>query len=116
MANFAATAKASSYLKLQTPIMKHVDLTELRLKRSGEGMHFSGTMKGKYDTPLRSMTLHYQFLSAKNKILGGGSEWVLDGLEVGGTRRVDSKIALPIEGAAKVVYSVDFDVVQLLEE
>lgn len=115
VASFAASAKASSYLKLQTPIMKHVDLSELRLKKNGEGMHFSGTMTGKYDTPLRSMTLHYQFLSAQNKILGGGSEWVLDGLEAGGTRRVDSKIALPIEGAAKVVYSVDFDVVQLLE-
>jgi hypothetical protein len=79
-------------------------------------MHFSGTITGKYDTPLRSMTLHYQFLSAQNKILGGGSEWILNGLEVGGTHRVNSKIALPIEGAAKVVYSVDFDVVQLLEE
>ena len=96
--------------------MKHVELSELRLKKNGEGMHFSGTMTGKYDTPLRSMTLHYQFLSATNKILGGGSEWVLDGLEPGGTRHVDSKIALPIEGAKKVVYSVDFDVVQLLEE
>lgn len=116
VASFAATAKASGYLKLQTPIMKHIDLSELRLKKNGEGMHFSGTITGKYDTPLRSMTLHYQFLSAQNKILGGGSEWVLDGLEPGGTRRVDSKIALPIEGAAKVVYSVDFDVVQLLEE
>ena len=116
VASFAATAKASGYLKLQTPIMKHIELSELRLKKNGEGMHFSGTMMGKYDVPLRSMTLHYQFLSAQNKILGGGSEWVLDGLDAGGTRRVDSKIALPIEGAKKVVYSVDFDVVQLLEE
>ena len=116
VASFSATAKAAAHLKLQTPIMKHVALSELRLKKNGEGMHFSGTMTGKYDTPLRSMTLHYQFLSAQNKILGGGSEWVLDGLEPGGTRSVSSKIALPIEGAAKVVYSVDFDVVQLLEE
>ena len=116
VASFSASAKAAGYLKLQTPIMKHMELSELRLKKNGEGMHFSGTMKGKYDVPLRSMTLHYQFLSAENKILGGGSEWVLDGLEPGGTRHVDSKIALPIEGAKKVVYSVDFDVVQLLEE
>ena len=116
VANFSASVKAASYLKLQTPIMKHISLSELRLKRNGEGMHFSGTMTGKYDVPLHSMTLHYQFLSAQNKILGGGSEWVLDGLEPGGTRQVDSKIALPIDGAAKVVYSVDFDVVQLLEE
>ena len=41
---------------------------------------------------------------------------MLDGLEPGGTRQVNSKIALPIEGAAQVVYSIDFDVVQLLEE
>ena len=116
VASFSATAKAASHLKLQTPIMKHIALSELRLKRNGEGMHFSGNMTGKYDVPLRSMTLHYQFLSVQNKILGGGSEWVLDGLEPGGTRQVNSKIALPIEGAAKVVYSIDFDVVQLLEE
>ena len=116
VASFSATAKAVSHIKLQTPIMKHVALSELRLRKNGEGMHFSGNMIGKYDVPLRSMTLHYQFLSAQNKILGGGSEWVLDGLEPGGTRQVNSKIARPIEGAAKVVYSVDFDVVQLLEE
>ena len=116
VASFSATAKAVAHIKLQTPIMKHVALSELRLRKNGEGMHFSGNMIGKYDVPLRSMTLHYQFLSAQNKILGGGSEWVLDGLEPGGTRQVNSKIALPIEGAAKVVYSVDFDVVQLLEE
>jgi len=116
VASFAASAKASGHLKLQTPIMKHIALSELRLKKNGEGMHFSGNITGKYDTPLRSMTLHYQFLSAENKILGGGSEWILDSLEVGGTRHVDSKIALPIEGAKKVVYSVDFDVVQLIEE
>jgi hypothetical protein len=116
VASFSATAKAESHLKLQTPIMKHVALSELRLRKTLEGMFFSGNMTGKYDTPLRSMTLHYQFLNAQNKILGGGSEWVLDGLEPGGTRQVNSKIALPIEGAAKVVYSIDFDVVQLLEE
>ncbi|MBQ3015137.1 MAG: hypothetical protein IJD75_08395 [Clostridia bacterium] len=116
VASFSATAKAAAHLKLQTPIMKHVSLSELRLRKNGEGMHFSGNMTGKYDVPLRSMTLHYQFLSAQNKILGGGSEWVLDGLEPGSTRQVNSKIALPIDGAAKVVYSIDFDVVQLLEE
>lgn len=116
VASFSATAKAASHIKLQTPIMKHVTLSELRLRKNGEGMHFSGSMTGKYDVPLRSMTLHYQFLSAQNKILGGGSEWVLDGLESNGTRQVNSKIALPIDGAAKVVYSIDFDVVQLLEE
>ena len=116
VASFSATAKVASHIKLQTPIMKHVTLSELRLRKNGEGMHFSGSMTGKYDVPLRSMTLHYQFLSAQNKILGGGSEWVLDGLEPNGTRQVNSKIALPIDGAAKVVYSIDFDVVQLLEE
>ena len=116
VASISATAKASSHIKLQTPIMKHIALSDLRLTKSGAAMQFSGTMTGKYDTPLRSMTLHYQFLSRENKILGGGSEWVLDGLDVGESRRVDSRIALPIEGAAKVVYSIDFDVVQLLEE
>ncbi len=116
VASISAVAKAAGHIKLQTPIMKHIALSDLRLTRSESEMQFFGTMTGKYDVPLRSMTLHYQFLSKENKILGGGSEWVLDGLEPGGTRRVASKIPLPIQGAAKVVYSVDFDVVQLLEE
>lgn len=116
VANIAATAKASSHLKLQTPIMKHVGLSELRLTRSGEGMQFSGTIKGEYDKPLRSLSLHYQFLSKENKIVGGGNEWILNGLEPEEARKVVSKINVPIANAAKVVYSIDFDAIALVTD
>ena len=79
-------------------------------------VEMAGSLAEAAEDSLVEVWVHYQFLSAQNKILGGGSEWVLDGLEPGSTRQVNSKIALPIDGAAKVVYSIDFDVVQLLEE
>ena len=116
VASIAATAKAASHLKLPYPIMKHISLSGLRLKRSGEGMQFIGTVHGEYDRPLRSMVLHYQFLSADNKILGGGSEWILDGLEANGSHDVCSKIPVSIANTAKVVYSIDFDAVELVAD
>ena len=116
VASIAATAKASSHLKLQTPIMKHIGLSALRLTRSGEGMEFFGTLKGEYDRPLRSLSLHYQFLSKDNKIIGGGNEWILSGLEPGEEHRVASKINVPIANAAKVVYSIDFDAIALVSD
>lgn len=116
VASISVTAKASSHLKLTTPIMKHVRLTEPRLVRTGEKMKFSGRIVGEYDRPLRSMTLHYQFLSAENKILGGGSEWILDGLLPGEPRTVASEIPVPIKNAAKAVYSIDFDAIDLVTD
>ncbi len=114
--NISAVARASSYLTLTTPIMKHFSLSGLRLIRSAEGMQFFATVAGEYDVPLRSMTLHYQFLSRENKILGGGSEWVSAGLAPGETAKLESRIAVSIKDAAKVVYSIDFDAMELVNE
>ncbi len=116
VASIAATAKATAHLKLSTPIMKHFQLSSLRLTRVGDGMQFSGRMLGEYDRPLRSVTLHYQFLSAENKILGGGSQWVLGGLEPNVTHELCSKINVPIANAKKAVYSIDFDAISLVED
>ncbi len=112
--SIAATAKASSHLRLQTPIMKHTSLSGLRLSETESGMRFSGTLTGEYDRPLRTMTLHYQFLSRENRILGGGCEWILDGVAPGEARAVSVDLPVKVKNAAKVVYSVDFDALELI--
>ncbi len=114
--SIAATAVATSHLSLQTPIMKHFTLSELRLKRAADEMQFHATVAGEYDKPLRSLTLHYQFLSRENKILGGGSEWLSTGLRPETPERIISRVAVSIKDAAKVVYSMDFDAMELVEE
>ena len=112
--SIAATAKASSYLHLQTPLMKHIELAELRLSRTDGGVQFLGKMTSRYQSDLRSLILHYQFLDTNNKILGGGSEWIFDGLKANATASFDSKITVPVPRAAKVVYSLDFDALELI--
>ena len=113
--SIAATAKASSHLRLQTPLMKHVDLSGLRLIKAGNSMQFTGKMVSHYNTPLRSAMLHFQFLDAKNKILGGGSEWLFDGLKPEEEITFNTKVAVSVPRAAKVVYSVDFDALELIK-
>ncbi len=114
--SIAAMATASSYLKLTTPIMKHFALSGLKITRSQEGMQFTGSIASEYDTALRSLTLHYQFLSKDNKILGGGSEWLASGVAPNAPAAFSTKVAVPVAGAAKVVYSIDFDAIELVNE
>ncbi len=114
--SISAVAHASSHLKLNTPIMKHFQLSGLKITRSAEAMQFTGTVTSEYDTPLRSLTLHYQFLSKENKILGGGSEWLASGIAEKSTAQFATKVAVSVAGAAKVVYSIDFDAIELVTE
>ena len=115
VASIAATAKAAGHLKLSTPIMKHVALKDLSLCDIADGTRLMGRLSGKYDRPLRSLTLHYQFLSADNKILGGGNEWIADGLDANGEREISARVAVRPKNAAKVVYSIDFDAMELID-
>lgn len=112
--SIAATAKASGHLRLQTPLMKHVELSSLKLTKTGSSMQFTGNMVSRYNAPLRSVMLHFQFLDAKNKILGGGSEWLFDGLVPNETVSFNTKVTVSVPRAAKVVYSVDFDALELI--
>ena len=115
IASIAATAKAAGYLRLKTPLMKHIALSELRLSKADQAMIFSGAMTSRYQSALRSVILHYQFLDASNKILGGGSEWLFDGLDASQTVKFESKVPVSVPRAAKVVYSVDFDAIELIQ-
>ena len=114
-AGLAASAKASTFLKLSTPIMKHVKLSELRMLKQEDGVKLFGKLRSDYDRPLRSMTLHYHFLSADNKILGGGNEWLFDAVEPKQETALLATIPVSVDRAAKVVYSTDFDAMELIK-
>lgn len=115
VASFSAAVQAKSYLKLSTPIMNHVKLAELRMPRTEDGtLRLTGKLQGGYDTPIRSLVLHYQLLSKENKILGGGSEWLFDGLAPNASTPVTLSLPVAFRGVAKAVHSVDFSVNELL--
>ena len=114
-AGLSATAKASTFLKLSTPIMKHIKLTDLRLQKQEVGVRLLGTLRSEYDRPLRSISLHYHLLSADNKILGGGNEWLFDTVEPQKSAALSVDIPVSFDRAAKVVYSSDFDAMELIK-
>ena len=114
-AGISATTKASSFLKLTLPIMKHIKLTSLHLSRPENATKIAGTLESKYDCAIPALTLHYQYLSSENKILGGGNEWIFDGISAEGTHAFASKIGVDIASAAKALYSVDFDPMELIK-
>ncbi|MBQ9784141.1 MAG: hypothetical protein IJW29_01435 [Clostridia bacterium] len=116
VASFSAVARPESYLNLDTPIMKHCTLSKLSLKKTDAGVCLGATLKSNYDRPLRAPMLHYQFLSADNKILGGGSEWLSRGVPAGGELTVSAEVNVPITGASKLLYSLDFDALELIGE
>ena len=116
VASFSAVARPDMHCKLKTPIMKHYSLSDLGLKKSATGLRFSAVLNSGYDSDLRSPTLHYQFLSADNKILGGGSEWLSGGVAAGKSVAITSSISVPITGIEKVIYSLDFDASELVGE
>lgn len=115
-AGISASAKASSYLKLSTPIMKHIKLTKLRLFRPENATRLVGALVSEYDRPLSTVTLHYQLLTDDNKIVGGGGEWLMDSIAPNAPCEVTSNIALTVPNAAKAVYSVDFDAMELVRD
>ncbi|MBQ9773794.1 MAG: hypothetical protein IJW30_03935 [Clostridia bacterium] len=116
VAEIAATARADSYLSLKTPIMKHYTPSALRLLREEDGMRFHATLTSAYDRALPAPTLHYQFLSAENRILGGGSIFLMEGLPKDEPIACVSTINVPITGAAKVNCSLDFDALELVKD
>jgi hypothetical protein len=94
--------------------MKHIRLTAFRQIKQESATSVRGDLQSEYDTPLRSLTFHYQFLSTDNKILGGGSEWISEEIAPKGATTVASELPLVIKNATKVVYSFDFDAMELI--
>jgi hypothetical protein len=78
VAHISASAKTESFSKLTTPLMKHANLSKISINRAESPSKLNGTLKNNYDRSLYSYALHYQFLNADNKILGGSSEWFFE--------------------------------------
>ena len=114
VAHISATAHAESFTKLTTPVMKHILLSGVSMKKGESGATLSGKLDSRYDCSISSFALHYQLLNAQNKIIGGGSEWFFDSLEANGTKSFSAKLPVSFKNAAKVVYSVDFDARELI--
>lgn len=116
VASFSATAKAASHIKLTTPIMKHIKLTSLRFTRAEDSTAMNCKLTSEYDMPLRAATLHYQHLDESGRIIGGSGEWFLEGFSAGEVKDVTSKVAIPLPSVKKVIYSMDFDALELVKE
>ena len=114
VASFSATVKATSYLKLTTPIMNHTSLALCRLETTDEKTAFEATLSSQYDCPLRAPMLHYQFRNEQERILGGGSEWLMNGVEPNTSQPIHACVHVPIKDVAKIVCSVDFDALELI--
>ena len=115
-ANISASAKAASYLRLSTPIMKHIKLSGLRFERGEESIVTNCKLTNEYGAPLQSVALHYQLLDERNKLIGGASEWLLNGFEANEVKAIAPKIEIPLPNAKKVLYSADFDALSLVKE
>ena len=115
VASLSAKARAASYLSLQTPIMHHARLENVRLKSTADRVTLTANLIGKYDTSLSSFGISCQLLTADNKILGGITDWCFEGLEPHSSRSVSITIPTPIKNAAKLVYSLDFDALELIK-
>lgn len=116
VASLSATAKPASYFKLSTPIMRHLKLNAPRVARAENATKLIGNLQSAYDRPLHSVILHYQYLNADNKILGGGSEWIFDEIAPTQPLKISSTVSVPLPAATKILYSVDFDALELVKD
>ena len=109
VAQIFAKARATGFLPADTAAMRGIRLEKVSIKRDEHYEILKGTMVSSYDRELPAFALHYQYLNKQNKIVGGGCEWFFDGLPAGGEKPFRAGCAVPIPGAARIVYSIDFD-------
>ena len=109
VAQIFAKARATGFLPADGAAMRGIRLEKVSIKRDEHYEILKGTMVSSYDRELPAFALHYQYLNKQNKIVGGGCEWFFDGLPAGGEKPFRAGCAVPIPGAARIVYSIDFD-------
>ena len=96
--------------------MKHLKLNAPRVARAENATKLIGNLQSAYDRPLHSVILHYQYLNADNKILGGGSEWIFDEIAPTQPLKIASTVSVSLPAATKILYSVDFDALELVKD
>lgn len=114
-ANISASTKTSSYVKLNTPIMKHIKLASLRFGREEDAIVTNCKLTNEYGSNVPSTVLHYQLLDENNKIIGGSKERLPDGFATDEIKSIAPRIEIPLPNAKKVLYSTDFDALELVK-
>lgn len=114
VASISATAKAGSFLKLETPVMKHIRLANVRRRVENGETTVTADLASNYDKSLSAVAVSLQLLSPDNKILGGATEWCFDGIAPNEPRTLEIKIPVAVQNSQKLVYSVDFDALELI--
>lgn len=109
VAQIYAKARATGFLPTESAVMRGVRLEKVSIKRDDRYEILKGTLVSTYDRDLPAFALHYQYLNKQNRIVGGGCEWFFDGLPAGGEKPFRAGCAVPIPGAARILYSIDFD-------
>ncbi len=107
-ATLHATAKASSFQEstAPAPLFK---LSQATFEINNTQTLLTGTLAAENTTPRLSALIHYQFLSADNQILGGGSVWCFDEAEDLQKIPLSASIPVVIKNADRVVLSSCFD-------
>ena len=116
VAHISVSAKTEQFNKLELPLMKHIRMEKISINRQTTPARLNGILKNNYDCPLYSFALHYQFLSKENQILGGGCEWFFEEFPQNTEKEFSIPCPVPMPKAAKIVYSVDFDAKDLLNQ
>ncbi len=109
VAEIHAKARAGAFLPAETAVTRGVKLEKVSIKRDEHYEILKGTLVSTYAHDLPAFALHYQYLNKQNKIVGGGCEWFFDGLKAGEEKQFRAGCSVPIPGAARIVYSIDFD-------
>ena len=108
VATLLATAKASSYRTLQKPLPR-LRLLSVCTKKSEEQMTLTGVLTSELPHTRISAAVHYQLLSADDKILGGGGHWCFEETEKDGQLPFSATLPVAIPNASKVVLSAAFE-------
>lgn len=108
VALLSAKAKASAHRVLQQPL-PHLTLLSASAKKNENKTELTGITSLSLPLPRISATLHYQFLSADDKILGGGNLWCFE--EVAKQEEIPFSTTIPvvIKNAAKILLSAAFE-------
>lgn len=110
--HISASVKAGGFEREPKLRTKNVKMTRISINRHTSPEQLTGTFRNDCGITLPSFALHYQYLSAENKILGGGCEWFFEELADGDERTFTVKSPVSLKKATKVVYSADFQVTE----
>ena len=107
-ASLSAKATAGEYQKIQSPFPQFTP-NSAKLRKENDQTKLSCILHSDQELVEQPLAVHYQFLSADHKILGGGSEWKLAEPIEQNALPFSTTLPILIKGACKIVCSVSFE-------